>query len=312
MKEMLIDLIICPACLPREEDLTLHSFEQEGGEILDGELRCGICKARYPIKNGIAFLSPRRSEYRPQSLVYENPFTISSYLWSHYGDIFDDPEASCAYAKWAALLEKSAGISFDTGCAAGRMTFEMGCKSDFAIGIDNSTGLIQAARNLMTEGRLEFSQPIEGRLMARRTIECLKTWKPENVEFIVGDALCAPFPSNSFSSIASLNIIDKIDSPISHLKEIDRTAKKSGAHFLFSDPFSWSTEVAKEEDWLGGKVSDPYSGMSFENIISFLDGEYKLFDPPWKIQEKGSVWWKIRKHQNLFELIRSWFIKAYR
>jgi hypothetical protein len=57
-----------------------------------------------------------------------------------------------------------------------------------------------------------------------------------------------------------LNIIDKISLVISHFKEIDRLAKKSGVQFLFSDPFSWSDDIAQEKNWLGGKDSGPRAG----------------------------------------------------
>ena len=313
MKERLIDLFICPACLPEEKRLALSIYEREGADIVSGALKCVRCGYHYPIRDGIAFLLP--PSYRPQSQnsPYESSPLISSYLWSHYGDIFNDQDASLAYVEWAGRITKGHGISLDTGCAVGRMTFEMGRKSDFAIGLDNSEGFIRAARSLMTEGHLDFPIPVEGHIMENRSIFLPEERACEKVEFIVGDALAVPFASNSFSCLASLNIVDKIPLPVFHLKEIDRLAKRSRAQFLFSDPFSWSADVTQEKNWLGGKESGSCAGEGIENMLAILKGEkYDLFNPPWKIEEKGYIWWKIRKHRNLFELIRSCFIKARR
>ena len=312
MKEKLADLLICPACLPQEVRLTLNVFERKDRDILSGELICDGCGFHYPIGDGIAFLLPPASRPRSRNSPYESPLMISAYLWSHYGDIFNDPDVNHAYGQWAAQITEGPGFFLDCGCAVGRMTFEMGGKSDFAIGLDNSEGLIRMARTLMINGQLEFPLPTEGHLMENRSIYVPETWELENVEFIVGDTLAVPFASNLFSSLASLNIIDKIHSPVDHLKEINRITKKSGAQFLFSDPFSWSPDVTEEENWLGGKASGLYAGVGIENLLSILNGRYGLFDPPWEIEGKGHIWWKIRKHQNLFELIRSCFVKARR
>lgn len=313
MKEKLIDILVCPSCLPQEGKLAPDIYERKGADILRGTLKCERCGCHYHIREGIAFLTPQGAQSLAKASPYEDPSSISSYLWSHYGDIINDPDASRAYGRWTGQITECSGLSLDIGCSVGRMTFEMGRKSDFAIGLDNSEGFIGAARSLMTEGHLKFSMAVEGHIAADRTIFLPDEWAPEKVEFIVGDALALPFISDSFSCLASLNIIDKIPLPLSHLEEIDRVAKSSGAQFLFSDPFSWSTDVTEEKNWLGGKEKGSFSGFGLENMLAILEEEkYDIFAPPWKIEEKGHIWWKIRRHQNLFELIRSCFIKARR
>jgi hypothetical protein len=97
-----------------------------------------------------------------------------------------------------------------------------------------------------------------------------------------------------------------------HLSEVNRSAKRSDAQFLFSDPFSWSTSAASEEDWLGGTTYGGFSGRGRDNIIDLLEGTKGDLSPPWTIEKDGHVWWKIRTHANHFELIRSCFIKAVR
>ena len=313
MKRLLLDILICPVCLPQENNLTCHSMDEDGDDIISGSLQCSLCRAVFPVEDGIAFLLPGDSAagQGPYS-KYEHPSLVSSYLWSHYGDLLGDGEATTAYAKWTELFGYNPGFSLDLACAVGRFTFEMSNKSDFAIGIDSSRPFIHKARELTKKRKLRVRLPEEGMLEKEQTIFLPQEWKHEKVEFIVGDVHYLPFRGCSFSSLASLNVIDKIAYPLVHLKEMNRVAKKQETQFLFSDPFSWSSEVARKENWLGGTSGGPYPGRGLDNVLSLLTGKRSELTPPWKIEKTGHVRWKIRKHQNLFELVRSCYIKAYR
>jgi hypothetical protein len=107
-----------------------------------------------------------------------------------------------------------------------------------------------------------------------------------------------------------LNLIDKVPRPILHLEEMNRVARKEGAQFLLSDPFSWSEEAASEAEWLGGKTSGPYAGKGIDNVMALLNGNLNRLPPGWDITSHGHVWWKIRTHANHFEQIRSCYVKA--
>jgi len=313
MKTLLIDLLVCPNCLPHERKLGAQIAKRHGDDILSGSLACNHCGAGYPIQDGIASLLPSTDKQQKKEVSkYENSDVVSSYLWSHFGDLLGDIEASTAYADWVKLMENQRGFFLDAGCAVGRFTFEMSIKSDFAVGIDNSLAFIRAARTLKKNGQLEFLMREEGLLTKQEIIRLAKKWNTEKVEFILGDAQALPFHSNAFSSIASLNLIDKVPLPLMHLKEMNRVAKERGAQFLFSDPFSWSQGIAKAEEWLGGTLDGPYGGKGIDNIFSLLTGKKGQLSPPWRTDRQGHIWWKIRTHRNHFELIRSCFIKASR
>jgi hypothetical protein len=58
------------------------------------------------------------------------------------------------------------------------------------------------------------------------------------------------FDPRHLGVLFSLNMVDKLPKPLVHLAEINRLAQISGAQFLFSDPFSWSKEVARGRDLL--------------------------------------------------------------
>ena len=312
MKKSLLEMLVCPVCLPDEIPLKAVIDEEQHEDITEGALTCPKCGGAYPIREGIAFLDPSpQSEARAAS-KYETAPVVSSYLWSHYCDILGDPEASSAYAEWAGLMNGGPGVVLDIGAAVGRFTFEMSRTHDFAVGIDNSVAFIRAARELMVRGQKAVALRQEGLLTREETVVLPESWRTDRVEFIVGDALALPFRSTRFSALASLNIADKVPLPLKHLQEVNRVAREKDVQFVLSDPFSWSTEAAREEEWLGGKETGPYAGRGIDNIIALLKGKDRLLLPAWRIARQGHVWWKIRTHANHFELIRSCFVKAER
>ncbi len=310
MKKLLLNMLVCPVCLPEESALGVKIAHEQSGDITEGTLSCSHCGRVYPIEDGIAFLDVPEHRADRVAPKYETAPVVSSYLWSHYGDIMGDGEASSAYSEWAALMNGGSGMALDIGSAVGRFSFEMSGRCDFVVGIDNSRSFIQAARELMAHGRMKVVLRQEGLLTREETVILPARWQTDKVEFIVADALALPFRSRSFSVLGSLNLIDKVPLPLKHLQEVNRVARESGAQLLLSDPFSWSTEAAKEEDWLGGKDTGPFPGRGLDNIVALLQGDKQQLLPTWRIERQGHIWWKIRTHANHFELIRSCFVKA--
>lgn len=312
MKKALLDTLICPRCLPEEHGLQATIAAACKGDIVEGTLQCHQCRTVYPIQQGVAFLDPHYSETSQSRNRYETLPVLSSYLWSHYGDLLGDEQATDAYSRWAHLMSPSSGACLDTGSAVGRFSFDMAKKFDFVVGIDNSVSFIRASRELLLHRRADLALPEEGVLTRPETLIFPEDWKTDNIEFIVGDAQALPFRSGAFAALSSLNIVDKVPKPMTHLAEINRVARTNEAQFLFSDPFSWSTEVAPEEDWLGGKPQGHFAGRGKDNIIALLEGKIGALSPVWMVDTHGHIWWKIRTHSNHFEMIRSCFIKASR
>jgi len=312
MKTSLADMLICPACLPRQNNLELRVDQESEGDIHRGELSCPSCGQSYPIRDGLADLDPNRLDRAPADAKYEKPAVLSSYLWSHFGDILQDAEASRAYEQWARLMQPHAGMCLDIGTAVGRFAFEMAQKCDFVVGLDNSVAFIKAARELMLSRHMELLLPDEGRLTRDAGLNFPQDWTTSNMEFIVADAQALPFRTNAFASAASLNMVDKVPKPMAHLKESNRVVADRNGQVLLSDPFSWSVEAAREEDWLGGLDSGPFAGSGLQNIIDMLTSNQGSLKPRWTIDHQGFVWWKIRTHSNHFELIRSCYVKTSR
>jgi len=312
MKKALLDMLICPNCVPEEQRLRETITEARKDEIVEGTLQCSQCSSIYPIKEGLAFLNPNHPAPSRAQNRYETLPVLSSYLWSHYADLLKDEHATDAYSGWAELMRPSSGACLDTGSAGGRFSLEMAKKFDFVVGIDTSVSFIRASRELMIHRRADLTLPEEGVLTRQETLTFPENWNTDNIEFIVGDAQALPFRSGAFSGLSSLNVVDKVPKPLVHLVEINRVARTFEAQFLFSDPFSWSTEVAPQDDWLGGKPSGQFAGRGKNNIMALLEGKMAGLSPVWHVEAHGHLWWKIRTHSNHFEMIRSCFIKASR
>lgn len=312
MKQALIDLLICPNCLPGEYSLQVAGQEIRQDDIFNGALSCPQCHRVYPIQDGVAFLDPQQQKTSQTQNRYETPAVVASYLWSHYSDLLGDEMATDAYQRWAGLMQPSSGPCLDGGCAVGRFAFEMAKKFDLVVGLDNSVAFIRTARELLTKRRLNLALPEEGQLQRPVTLELPSDWPTHNLDFIVADAQALPFRSGTFAGLASLNMVDKLPQPLQHLGEINRLAVPHGAQFLFSDPFSWSTDVAPAMAWLGGTEAGPFAGRAQDNIMAFLEGKKGSLAPGWQVAEYGHIWWKIRTHCNHYEMIRSCFIKAHR
>jgi uncharacterized protein YbaR (Trm112 family) len=312
MKKQLLELLICPHCLPREDAFVADIIQEKDGDIETGTLKCSHCAALFPIVEGVALLDPHNTDSQRATNKYETDEVVSSYLWSHYGELLDDDNASQAYSTWAGLIRPQTGVALDAGGAVGRFTFEMSTRCDFAIGIDTSLAFIRAARQLMLARSMVVPLKDEGLLRREVTIRLPDDWRSDRVEFVVANALALPFRKKSMALFSSLNLVDKVPSPIQHLREMNRVARDRDAQFLLSDPFSWSTEAAPVKEWLGGKADGTFAGKGLANVAELLaDGQSELA-PAWQVDAPGSVWWKIRTHSNHYELIRSCFVHASR
>jgi uncharacterized protein YbaR (Trm112 family)/SAM-dependent methyltransferase len=312
MKKELLDILRCPACLPAEQTLAGSIYEQRSGDILKGELTCGRCQASYPVRDGIGSFTVSGRRAGPGAQYYEDARVVSAYLWSHYADLFHDPEATNAHTRWAQQLAGRGALGFDAGAAVGRFAFEMSAYCDFVVGIDLSRAFIATARSLAQNRFLEFPLFVEGNLYRTQTMSLSSDWNPERVDFIIADALAPPFPAHAFSHLASLNLIDKLSDPLGHLRQCNRLAETAGARFLIADPFSWSSDSAPEDAWLGGTATGPYAGRGADTLCRLMEGDAAVFDPRLNIVSRGDVWWKIRHHENRYEMIRSHVICAVR
>lgn len=314
VKRFLLPHLICPACLPREEPLTLSAVDrEEGDDIVAGRLSCRRCRRRFDIADGIARLlpdtdgGPSGSQWR-----YEEAGMADRYLWSHYADLAGVEGNASANHAWQALLQPVSGPALDAGCAVGRLTFQLAAVSSWAVGCDLSLGFIRTARRLAREGKMTFSLPLEGNLRQEFSIILPGSWRRDNVEFVVADAQRLPFARGSFRQMVSLNLIDRVPYPLAHLYEVNRVSTQEEARLLCASPFSWSSGTTPEERWLGGRSDGDYSGRGIDNLRELLQGKNGVISPPWRVAAEGAVEWLMRSHCNHREIINSLYLAAER
>ncbi|SDT83984.1 class I SAM-dependent methyltransferase [Desulfobacula phenolica] len=309
MKKWLQEHLICPECLDSKTALTLEIQEEHNDDILEGTLNCPGCGSRYLIQEGVAVIVPQKTlPHTKGHTTYNSQSMMSAYLWSHYSEFFNGPDATDAYRKWASYFKQTDGWALDIGCSVGRLSFELSKTHTYVIGVDTSLSFIKKARQLLSDKNLEFDLIVEGHITEERECELDPEYDYNATEFIVADALALPFRSDLFATAASVNILEKLPDPIQHLKEVNRILQKEQANFLFSDPFSWDESVSSPDLWISGRNKGPGKGRGMDNICQLIKVENNVFDPGFIIQEKGDVLWKIRKTQNLWEHITSQFV----
>lgn len=313
MKKWLLEKLICPECLDLEIPLTADSQKETDEEIIEGQLTCPECGRFYEIANGLAVVVPQKTlPVTRDDSGYGSYSMLSSYLWSHFSEFFNGPDATDAYRKWSETLMAREGWALDIGCAVGRLTFEMSRKHSRAIGIDTSRSFVAAARKIAAQQTLEFEMIIEGRITETRSCKLDQGFSFANSEFIVADAMALPFRKQSFMTASSVNILEKVPEPARHLAEANRIMTRHNSQFLFSDPCSWDESVSSPELWLGGRNEGPSKGFGIDNICRMLQSPAGIFAPGFELRETGEVHWKIRKTRNLWEHITSQFIVAQR
>jgi len=309
MKKWLQEKLVCPECIMEATPLDLEIKEERDDDVLEGVLRCPTCGSCYLINQGVAVVLPKKTlSVVSDSSGYNSQDMLSSYLWSHFSEYFDGSNATDAYKIWSSHFRETDGCALDIGCSVGRLSFELSKTHSRVIGIDTSLSFIRKARELLVKKLLEFDLIVEGHIIEARSCELDQSWNYHGVDFIVADALALPFPRNLFSTVTSVNVLEKLPRPIQHLQEVNRILRKENGTFVFSDPFSWDATVSDPELWLGGKTEGKHKGRGIDNISRLFAGEDGIFDPPLEICEKGNVAWKIRKTENLWEYINSQFI----
>ncbi len=314
MKKWLIEELICPQCQDNDSGLNPEIHTETDDDIIEGYLGCPQCRQTYGIHEGIAVVVPEQTMPIIRDATGYNSFSmLSSYLWSHYSEFFNGPDATDAYQKWArAFGAQRSGWALDIGCSVGRLTFEMTRTHDRAVGLDTSISFIRAARRLAAEKQLAFDLIMEGQITEKRSCDLDPVFGFDQAEFIVADAMALPFRSRRFATVSSVNILEKVPNPLLHLTEANRVMDEKEARFLFSDPFSWDESVSGPDCWLGGTNEGPFKGFGIDNICRLLQDPESVFSPGFTIQDKGQVLWKIRKTRNLWEHITSQFVVAER
>lgn len=327
---------VCPTC---QKDLKLGKiFSEENGDVLEGILTCSAGH-EFPIVDGVAILVKDPSAYVKEKMQFIvcredlNPYIfdvlqepiqeqrseilwINTFLWAHYDD-FSDEDAKTyfpsdifsprnTYTRLAAHIPQRETMGIDIGCSVGRLTFELAQRVKYAFGIDYSFTSVKKAREIMKSGVLVYRKRKEGTLFHEERKVDLSTVVTSNVEFFVADAMNLPFADNRFGVATCFNVIDVIESPEKLLTTIKRILDIEGS-LVLADPYHWIFTNTKRENWIGGKYSGEYSGLSKDAVKAALKDQGFVID-----SEEDEIPWLLRNHDRAYGFYRIHLLEAHK
>jgi SAM-dependent methyltransferase len=237
---------------------------------------------------------------------------LSTYTFDHYGDL-DPAEPKDSPVLPGSVLEllkrgfshideRVEGPAIDLGCAVGRTSFEL-AKSvdDLILGVDLNFAMLRTAAAILHQGRVTYPRRRVGIVFDKR--EFPATFEgASKVDFWACDATSLPFADESFSLAASLNVIDCVQSPYDHLKELGRILKPKGGA-LISAPYDWNVNATPVEAWLGGHSQRSESQGASEVMLRSLlaGGEHGYAIQELElVSESEAVPWTLRLHDRSF------------
>ncbi|MCG6916920.1 MAG: methyltransferase domain-containing protein [Deltaproteobacteria bacterium] len=308
--------------------------------ILEGVLVCSNadCLGEYPIIDGVPIVVADLRNYVSQNIIpilsrsdlsettesllgdccgpgsafdsYRQH--LSTYTFDHYGNL-DSNESEDAPVLPGSVLnllkqgltgldKKVGGAAIDLGCAVGRTSFELARTiDDLIIGVDLNFAMLRTAAAILHHGRVAYPKRRVGIVFDKREFAAAFEGSSK-VDFWACDATLLPFADESFALAASLNVIDCVQSPYDHLKELGRVLKANGGAIICA-PYDWNVNVTPAETWLGGHSQRSESRGASENMLRSLlaGGEH-----PYALQEleliseSEALPWSLRLHDRSF------------
>lgn len=269
----------CVLCLAAGEDAPLELaavWTGQGGEVDEGLLLCprGVCQREYPIVDGMPILvGPLRAWVRDHAHILLRRRDLHGELNALLGECLGAGDgweyarslesgyvsdhwdgggtAVAALEAGLALFEGSrSGPWIDLGCGPGATTAAISRSvGGFVLGVDLNPGLLRYAREARNLGRIRYERRREGLIYDRRDLPAPGI-DGERVDFWVADACALPF-GPTFAGAASIHVLDSVEAPLAHLREIQRVLHP-GAQAVISTTFDWSAAATPVEQWLSG------------------------------------------------------------
>ena len=116
MKKWLQEKLVCPECTMEAMPLDLEIKEERDDDVLEGVLRCPTCGNCYFINQGVAVVLPKKTlSVVSDNSGYNSRGMLSSYLWSHFSEFFDGPNATEAFETWSLDFRENNGCALYNG-----------------------------------------------------------------------------------------------------------------------------------------------------------------------------------------------------
>ena len=228
--------------------------------------------------------------------LYETDKLLEEYLLLHYGTpeqvlpwAFGPREALEFPARCVTERVKVAQGShaLEIGCSVGRACFELSVFCDRVVGIDYSQSFVRQAQEMKSRKLAEFSCADEGELRATHRYELEERFRPEKVEFEVGDATDLREDLGSFDIVLACNLLCRVPDPQSVLRRFSQLVKPGG-QLVLTSPYTWMEEYTPKRMWLGGFERNGEAIRSLDSLKKALSRDFscdEVIDMPFLIRE---------------------------
>jgi putative 4-mercaptohistidine N1-methyltranferase len=236
--------------------------------------------------------------------AYETDSALNTYLLFHYGSAED--QLPYSFGPHEALFYPIRCVTefvneigpidraLDLGCSVGRSTFELARYTREVVGIDLSSRFITAAQQIRETGEIKIHRCVEGIYSLPITRHLPAEISRSRCRFEIGDATRLSADLGKFDLVLAANLLDRVHSPRALLDACIRGTAVPG-HLILASPYTWLTEYAPPDAWLGGKRAvDGTLVTTLQTLESILAPAFELVrakDLPFLISET------IRKYQ---------------
>jgi putative 4-mercaptohistidine N1-methyltranferase len=213
---------------------------------------------------------------------YESDEEVSRYCEFGWGDTYfgvpNYPE-TCARICLETMGDRPRRRALDIGCAVGRSTLELAKGFERVTGLDFSARFIGIAERMRSEGRIRYTIPTEGELVAYREATLPETLKEAagRVEFWQADACNLKPLYTGYDLVTAFNLIDRLYDPAKFLRDITERIEPGGL-LVLSSPYTWSTAYTPKEKWLGGFKRDGEPVTTLEGLKAHLSPAFRLLE----------------------------------
>lgn len=234
--------------------------------------------------------------------LYETDKLLNEYLLLHYGkaeqvlpwsfgpaDALEFP-ARCVTER---IRPVESARALELGCSVGRACFELSVFCDEVVGVDLSESFIRQARELKRLGEGHFEMELEGELKRREPFTLEASFRPDRVEFEVGDATALRSDIGRFDIVLACNVLCRVPDPQALLRQTPELVKPGG-QLLITSPYTWSKEHTPKRFWLGGFE---HNGQA----VRSLDTIKRQLDPSFELSEVVDMPFLIREHSRKFQ-----------
>lgn len=216
---------------------------------------------------------------------YETDELMAQYAEFHFGDnyygVLNFPATLVGLAV-AAMGEQPKRRALDLGCATGRASFELARHFIDVTGIDFSARFIGLGVQMAEQGRIRYTLPEEGELVAyrERTLAGLGLADTAGrVSFWQGDACNLKPNFSGYDLVLAANLIDRLHTPAQFLADVHRRVNPGGL-LVIASPYTWLAEHTRRENWLGGFKRDGENFTTLDGLHAALDPHFERVGEP--------------------------------